>query len=91
MKMISDLLPKCPWKMNFENVMKIISESLRLQEIGLNSDNVPWGGPQRRQCGVPLPQPALPAAYILHILVRHLGCHTPPPSLNNLASAPEKF
>ena len=39
MKMISDLLPK--WKKTFENVMKMISESLRLQEIGLISENVP--------------------------------------------------
>ena len=33
MKTISDLLSTCPRKMTFENVMKMISEYLRLQEI----------------------------------------------------------
>ena len=32
-KRFQDLLPKCPRKMSFENVMKMISESLRFQEI----------------------------------------------------------
>ena len=35
-KRFQDLLPKCPRKMTFENVMKMISESLRFQEIGVD-------------------------------------------------------